>query len=375
MDLAGRVALVTGAQQGIGAAIAREFAKAGADVAINWLDDETAARQVADAVRAAGRRALLYQADVARLDATREMVASVERDLGPIDVLVNNAGVFPRVAFLDMEESDWDYVLDVNLKGAAFCAQAAARAMVASGRHGSIINLTSGAAYRGSPRGVHYCASKGGVLVDDKADGAGAGAASDQGQRDRARSDRHRAAALWQQRGGADGDGKRAAARASGNAGRYRRRRRFSGVRRGRVRHRALPARQWRRVSRLTGEPGMTPNAGGVRKSRNPQLGRVRFILIKRVAREYAGRFMEDALLRAVDNTIRFQRLAAFELRRLLERAPDISPPNFIMSPINSKPMPPTSIAHPSCRGNSFLPNQARDDARPICRCVGCRYA
>ncbi len=164
MDLAGRVALVTGAQQGIGAAIAREFAKAGADVAINWLDDEAAARRVADAVQAAGRRTLLYRADVARLDATREMVAAVERDLGPIDVLVNNAGVFPRVTFLDMQESDWDYVLDVNLKGAAFCAQAAARAMVASGRHGSIINLTSGAAYRGSPRGVHYCASKGGVL-------------------------------------------------------------------------------------------------------------------------------------------------------------------------------------------------------------------
>lgn len=164
MDLAGRVALVTGAQQGIGAAIARDFAKAGADVVINWLDDETAARQVAAAVRAAGRRALLYQADVARHDAMRAMVAAVERDLGPLDVLVNNAGVFPRVNFLDMQEADWDYVLDVNLKGACFCAQAAARAMVASGRRGSIINLTSGAAYRGSPRGVHYCASKGGVL-------------------------------------------------------------------------------------------------------------------------------------------------------------------------------------------------------------------
>jgi NAD(P)-dependent dehydrogenase (short-subunit alcohol dehydrogenase family) len=164
MDLAGRVALVTGAQQGIGAAIAREFAKAGADVAINWLDDENAARRVADAVRAAGRRALLCQADVARLDATREMVAAVEREFGPLDILVSNAGVFPRVAFLDMEESDWDHVLDINLKGSCFCAQAAARAMVASGRQGSIINLTSGAAYRGSPRGVHYCASKGGVL-------------------------------------------------------------------------------------------------------------------------------------------------------------------------------------------------------------------
>jgi NAD(P)-dependent dehydrogenase (short-subunit alcohol dehydrogenase family) len=164
MSCAGKVVLVTGAQQGIGRAMALEFAAAGADVAINWLDDEPAAQRVADGVRAAGRRALLVQADVARIDAVTAMVASVEQGLGPVDILVNNAGVFPRVPFLEMGENDWDYVLDVNLKGSCFCAQAVAKAMVAAGRRGSIINLTSGAAYRGSPRGVHYCASKGGVL-------------------------------------------------------------------------------------------------------------------------------------------------------------------------------------------------------------------
>ncbi|HMD66278.1 MAG TPA: SDR family NAD(P)-dependent oxidoreductase, partial [Stellaceae bacterium] len=79
-------------------------------------------------------------------------------------VLINNAGVFPRVPFLEMTESDWDYVLDVNLKGACFCAQAVTKAMVAANRHGVVINLTSGAAFRSSPRGVHYVASKGGVL-------------------------------------------------------------------------------------------------------------------------------------------------------------------------------------------------------------------
>jgi NAD(P)-dependent dehydrogenase (short-subunit alcohol dehydrogenase family) len=164
MSCAGKVVLVTGAQQGIGRAMAREFAAAGADVAINFLDDEAAAQRVADGVGAAGRRALLVQADVARLDAVTAMIASVEEGLGPVDILVNNAGVFPRVPFLEMAERDWDYVLDVNLKGSCFCAQAVAKRMVAAGRPGSIINLTSGAAFRGSPRGVHYCASKGGVL-------------------------------------------------------------------------------------------------------------------------------------------------------------------------------------------------------------------
>jgi 3-oxoacyl-[acyl-carrier protein] reductase len=164
MHGAGKIVLVTGAQQGIGAAAALAFAAAGADVAINWLDDEQAAEGVAEGVRAAGRRALTVQADVARLDQVRAVVAAVGKKLGTIDVLVNNAGVFPRVAFLDMEERDWDYVHDVNLKGACFCAQAVARAMVTAGRKGAIVNLTSGAAFRGSPRGVHYCASKGGVL-------------------------------------------------------------------------------------------------------------------------------------------------------------------------------------------------------------------
>ncbi len=160
----GRVVLVTGAQQGIGAAIAVAFAEAGADIAINWLDDEEAAERVGDAVRAAGRRAVTIRADLGRIGEARALVAAAEDGLGPIDVLVNNAGIFPRVDFLAMQESDWDIVLAVNLKGSCFCAQAAARSMVAGGREGAIINLASGAAYRGSPRGVHYCASKGGIV-------------------------------------------------------------------------------------------------------------------------------------------------------------------------------------------------------------------
>jgi NAD(P)-dependent dehydrogenase (short-subunit alcohol dehydrogenase family) len=164
MRCAGKVVLVTGAQQGIGRAMAVEFAAEGADVAINWLDDEGGALSLGGEIRARGRRALALKADIGRLDEVREMVAAASADLGPIDVLVNNAGVFPRIGFLEMSEADWDRVLGVNLKGACFCAQAVAQAMVAAGRPGTIVNLASGAAFRGSPRGVHYCASKGGVV-------------------------------------------------------------------------------------------------------------------------------------------------------------------------------------------------------------------
>jgi len=164
MELSGKKVLVTGAQQGIGRAIAVHCAMAGGDVAVNWLDDERAANAVSDQIRALGRRAMTVRADMARLADIEAMVAAVEEGLGAIDVLVNNAGVFPRVPFLELRESDWDYVLDINLKGTCFCAQAVAKRMAAAGRPGAIINLTSGAAYRGSPRGTHYCASKGGVV-------------------------------------------------------------------------------------------------------------------------------------------------------------------------------------------------------------------
>jgi NAD(P)-dependent dehydrogenase (short-subunit alcohol dehydrogenase family) len=161
---AGKVVLVTGAQQGIGRATALAFAEAGADVAVNWLDDRGAAEEIASQIRGGGRRAAPVQADIGDLGQVRAMVATVERELGRVDILINNAGVFPRVTFLEMTERDWEFVLGVNLRGACFCAQAVATAMVATGRPGSIVNLTSGAAFRSSPRGVHYVASKGGVL-------------------------------------------------------------------------------------------------------------------------------------------------------------------------------------------------------------------
>lgn len=163
MRLAGKVALVTGAQQGIGRAIALAYGREGASVVINYLDDRQAAQAIATQIQQAGGTAALVAGSVARADDVRAMIET-GATLGGIDVLVNNAGIFPRVEFLHMTEAQWDEVLDVNLKGTFRCTQAVARDLVARGRGGAIINLASGAAFRSSPRGVHYVSSKAGIV-------------------------------------------------------------------------------------------------------------------------------------------------------------------------------------------------------------------
>ena len=163
-DLQGKSALITGAQQGIGAAIAIALARQGADVAINYLDGPSDAETVAAAVRNAGQRAVLLPGDVAKPDTPAALVDATVAAFGKIDILVNNAGVFPRVAMLDMTSADWDFVHTINLKASFFCAQAAAKAMISAGLHGSIISLASSAVFGASPRGVHYAASKGGIV-------------------------------------------------------------------------------------------------------------------------------------------------------------------------------------------------------------------
>src|SRR5215470_1541749 len=163
MRLAGKIALVTGAQQGIGKAIALAYGREGASVVINYLDNQAAAAEIASQIRTLGQRAVPIAGDVVQGADVRRLVEAGE-SLGGIDILVNNAGIFPRVEFLDMTEAQWDEVLNVNLKGTFLCTQAVAQKMAERGRGGAVINLASGAAFRSSPRGVHYVASKAGIV-------------------------------------------------------------------------------------------------------------------------------------------------------------------------------------------------------------------
>lgn len=163
MNVAGRVALVTGAQQGIGAAVAVALGAQGATVVVNYLDDERAAAAVVQTIETAGGRAVAVAGDVRSRGDVAAMVDAGDA-LGGVELLVNNAGTFPRVPLLEMSDEQWSLVLDVNLAGTFRCTQVVAQRLSQTGRPGAIVNLASVAAYRGSPLGTHYGASKAGVI-------------------------------------------------------------------------------------------------------------------------------------------------------------------------------------------------------------------
>lgn len=165
MRLQGKRALVTGSGRGIGRAIAVRFAREGADVVINDLNVEGAARESLAAVEATGRKGILVQADVARTDEARRLIDEAVRRLGPLDILVNNAGVEMRAPFAEVTEADYDRVLDVNLKGAFFVTQAFVRHLLAEKRPGRIINISSVHEEMPFPGFSTYCLSKGGMQL------------------------------------------------------------------------------------------------------------------------------------------------------------------------------------------------------------------
>jgi NAD(P)-dependent dehydrogenase (short-subunit alcohol dehydrogenase family) len=160
--LEGRVAVVTGAAQGIGAACAERLAKDGAAVAL-WDVDDARGAALAERLVGQGRQAFFHHCDVADKRQVDAALAATLQTLGPVDALVNNAGIFKAAEFLDITEADWDAVIAVNLKGAFLVGQAIARAMVAANAPGAIVNMSSVNGVMAIPSIASYNASKGGV--------------------------------------------------------------------------------------------------------------------------------------------------------------------------------------------------------------------
>ena len=160
MRLKGKIALVTGAARGIGRGIAEVFAAEGADVAVNDVDNIQQADEVAQGIRAKGRRAVVVKADVAKRADVEPMFEKVWKDLGPVDVLVNNAGIETIVPFLELTDEQWTRLVDVNLRGAWLCSQVFCRRAVKEGRKGSIVNIGSIQAAKVLPGRTHYAPTK-----------------------------------------------------------------------------------------------------------------------------------------------------------------------------------------------------------------------
>ena len=163
--LAGKVAIVTGSGSGIGQAIAIRFASEGATVVVDYRNNIEKSQETASKAEAAGGKAILVRADVTSLADTQNLVDQAYQQLGRCDILVNNAGIEKEAAFWDVTEADYDAVLNVNLKGAFFLAQAFVRRLRDAKLPGRIINISSVHEDMVFPNFSTYCASKGGIRM------------------------------------------------------------------------------------------------------------------------------------------------------------------------------------------------------------------
>jgi len=173
LKLNNKVALVTGASRGIGRSIAIELAREGADIVVNYLRSETEAMEVVEQVKALGKNAIAIKADVSRSEDVENMINSVLERFKRIDILVNNAGIYNLKvdSILNLDEEDWDKVIDTNLKGTFLCCRAVARPMLRQ-KSGVIINISSNSgmsAVSTNPFNPHYAASKGGIIAFSRA--------------------------------------------------------------------------------------------------------------------------------------------------------------------------------------------------------------
>ena len=163
MRLKGKTAVVTGGGRGIGRAVALAYAREGARVLVNYSSREDAALEVLRLIEEAGGEALIHRADVSDKEEVKQMFSAAEERFGSVDVLVNNAGLTRPNLLMKMSEEEWDRVVDVHLKGAFLCTQAAAGFMKKQGS-GKVINVTSVAGIVGTVGQVNYSAAKGGII-------------------------------------------------------------------------------------------------------------------------------------------------------------------------------------------------------------------
>ncbi|WP_139492880.1 3-oxoacyl-[acyl-carrier-protein] reductase [Brevibacillus dissolubilis] len=161
--LTGKTALVTGASRGIGRAIALKLADAGANVVVNYAGSEAAAAEVVEQIKSMGREAIAVQANVGNAEEVEAMVKTTLEQFGTLDILVNNAGITRDNLIMRMKESEWDEVININLKGVFNCIKAVTRPMMKQ-RSGRIINITSVVGAMGNPGQANYVAAKAGVI-------------------------------------------------------------------------------------------------------------------------------------------------------------------------------------------------------------------
>lgn len=165
LDFSGKVALVTGSGSGLGQGIARRFAEAGARVVVHYNRSADGAENVVNEIRTRGGEAIALQADVTNPNDVARLMSETSKAFGRIDVLINNAGIYPLHSILDMTPAQWDEVVDANLRSAFLCTQAFAKQVVTQGSGGAIVNITSIEAENPAPMHSHYDAAKGGMSM------------------------------------------------------------------------------------------------------------------------------------------------------------------------------------------------------------------
>ena len=168
LNFTDKVVIVTGGGSGIGAGIARRFAQAGASMVVNYLTSESGANQVVEEIKGMGSEALAIQADVSQATEVSRLIERTTEAFKHIDVLINNAGIYPLSTLLDMTEEQWDQVIDASLRSTFLCTKAVGAQMIDQGEGGAIVNITSIEAENPAPLHAHYNAAKGGVLMFTK---------------------------------------------------------------------------------------------------------------------------------------------------------------------------------------------------------------